>query len=309
MRFLVGCLTQAQSLRLSNNRALAMLFASEKGDLCPEQAFDGFIHSVFNKAINILSNDPAVSWVSLLDTSLPNTPCGVKVDIINEPEFRQCKVNDRVYFRGGILRFAEQPLLSIDTRMAVYWKKPPKPKEFQKSRVLKNISYAEIYFLIQANKVLNGKNIKNYIDYLNLQDIYFRFNLLYEPEKIVKNIGKGQGLTPSGDDFICGVLALLTYLHKETECIDESFFTKVNKACKSKWKTTTEVSKNYLQQAVEGCFSQPVIWLIYDIFNSESNDELEKSISNVLEIGSSSGCDIVSGILFGANQLKNNYIY
>ncbi|EJE4203771.1 TPA: DUF2877 domain-containing protein [Vibrio parahaemolyticus] len=285
-----------------------MLFASEKGDLCPDQAFDGYIHSVFDKAINIISNDPTMPWVSLLDTSLPNTPCGLKVDILNQPEFRQCKVNDRVYFRGGILRFGAQSLLSIDSRSAVYWQQPPKPEEYQKNRILKNISYAENYFLSRVNNKLNNKHINSYIDYLKIEDIYFSFDLLSEPEKIVINIGKGQGLTPSGDDFICGVLAILTYLHKEADFVEKSVFTKVNKACQKRWGTTTEVSQHYLKQAVEGYFSQPVMWLVYEIFNSSSNSELEKTISNVLKIGSNSGCDIVSGILFGANQLKNNYI-
>ncbi|WP_179885662.1 DUF2877 domain-containing protein [Vibrio sp. ES.051] len=265
---------------------------------------------MFDKAINIVTNDPTAPWVSLLDLSLPNTPCGLKVAMASQPIFKQCQVKDRVYYRGGILRFEAQPLLTIDSRSAKWWCRPPKPREYQEKRLLNNIRYLESCFTQHINKnESDNLNIKSHLEYLREKALYFNFNLFSEPELITENIGKGQGLTPSGDDFICGVFALLTYVSKEFSELSHTcsvVLSTMVKSCQSNWQKTNEVSLHYLQQASKGDISQPVLWLVYSIFTSTLESEVEKALHNVLEIGSSSGCDIVSGILFGAHQLQLN---
>ncbi|ELV8621561.1 DUF2877 domain-containing protein [Vibrio vulnificus] len=288
-----------------------MLLAVEKGCRFPEQAFDGRIHSVFSHAINIISDDPMTKmWISLLDLSLPNTPCGLSVSLASEPLFSQCQVGDKVYLRGGILRFSMDARLSVDSRSAIKWKHPPQVNEYSLSQLKNNIHQIENYFIQYVNNRINPKiYITTYSDYLNYIEIDVDFDLVSKPESIVNNLGRGQGLTPSGDDFICGLLALLNYV---TQCSDSSQCSyhavqaRIADACSLQWHKTTDVSRHYLQQACEGDFSQPVSWLVYSIFNSTCFSEVEEIINNVLEIGSSSGIDIVSGILFSAHYLQRN---
>ncbi|MGD8111150.1 DUF2877 domain-containing protein [Vibrio sp. TRT 17S01] len=288
-----------------------MLLAVEKGCRFPEQAFDGRIHSIFNNAINVISDDSIVkTWVSLLDLSLPNTPCGLSLPLVKESRFGQCQIGDKVYFRGGILRFGSDPKLSIDSRSAIEWQCPPQVKEYSLYQFKENISHIENYFVQYINNYIQSEIYTvRYSDYLNHLSIDIGFNLFNKPEAVAHNLGKGQGLTPSGDDFICGVLVLLTYASQYSGFYQSSCDTaraRIIKACSLQWHTTTDVSRHYLQQACEGDFSQPVAWLVYSIFNSTSLNEVEEKINNVFEIGSSSGIDIVSGILFGAHCLQQN---
>ncbi|WP_038176075.1 DUF2877 domain-containing protein [Vibrio pacinii] len=288
-----------------------MLLAVEKGCRFPEQAFDGRIHSVFSHAINIISNDSKTKkWVSILDLSLPNTPCGLSVSLTSEPLFSQCQVGDKVYLRGGILRFSTDARLSVDSRSAIKWKYPPQVNEYSLSQLKNNIHHIENHFIKYVNNRINPKlHVTTYSDYLNYIAIDFDFDLVSKPESIVDNLGRGQGLTPSGDDFICGVLALLNYVTQylgSSRCSYRIVQERIANACSVQWHKTTDVSRHYLQQACEGDFSQPVTWLVYSIFNSTCFNEVEEIINDVLEIGSSSGIDIVSGILFGAHFLQQN---
>jgi hypothetical protein len=51
-----------------------MIVAHGRGYLCPSQSFDGQVHSVFARAVNITTSLRQVPWVSVLDSSLPATP-------------------------------------------------------------------------------------------------------------------------------------------------------------------------------------------------------------------------------------------
>ncbi|SFU04906.1 hypothetical protein SAMN04487956_1801, partial [Halomonas saccharevitans] len=51
-----------------------MIIAQSCGYLCPRQSFDGQVHSVFERSVNIVTGLRATPWLSILDTSLPATP-------------------------------------------------------------------------------------------------------------------------------------------------------------------------------------------------------------------------------------------
>lgn len=279
-----------------------MIFAIEKGNQCPEWAFDGQIHSVFHKAINIITNDASTPWVSLLDNTLANTPCGYRVALSMQPGFRQLKVGERVYFRGGILRFPSNPLCNIDTRSAKFWKNPPLILRYEKEQLIINSKRSEVGLIKHINIKLPKTTIKNKTDYLSYLNLTSDKGFLHSPSRVVDNIGKGDGLTPSGDDFICGILAVLHQANK----FDNQFSQVLNeltKAIQARWHQTTDVSRHYLAQALDGDFSQPVQWFVYSLFHSSSDIDVDKALNDVLEIGSSSGADIISGILYGVEQL------
>ena len=280
-----------------------MLFALEKGCRCPVQTFDGYIHSVFNKAINIVTDSTATPWLSLLDSSLPNTPCGIKVELASQPLFQCFQHGERVYFRAGILRFASYSACNIDTRSAIRWLSPPAIQHANRQRLLVNYRHAENYFVQYINRQYQPNlYIQSYSDYLTYLGISITHDLLNQPEIIAQNIGKGDGLTPSGDDFICGLFAAL-YLAEAHDCRLTETLRQLTETCQIRWHQTTDVSRHYLMQAASGDFSQPVLWFIYSLFNAEEKHQIEARLNNVLEIGSSSGADIISGILFGTKLL------
>ncbi len=100
-------------------------------------------------------------------------------------------------------------------------------------------------------------------------------------------IGLGIGLTPSGDDFLCGVLAGLILTGHE----QHPFSSCLREAVASHLTDTNDISRSFLSCALEGHFSRPVKELVY----ASSPKEIQTSFG---EVGHSSGMDTLCGILF-----------
>ena len=100
-------------------------------------------------------------------------------------------------------------------------------------------------------------------------------------------IGLGIGLTPSGDDFLCGVLAGLI-LRNGT---DHPFSTALQQQITQKLPDTNDISRAFLQCALQGQFSEAVCSLRH----ASDAAQLSAAFSAV---GHSSGMDTLCGILY-----------
>lgn len=127
---------------------------------------------------------------------------------------------------------------------------------------------------------------------------YDLLTLLNEPSNqqwlysCVRMIGMGEGLTPSGDDFICGLLASLQFcLGKE-----DLFVTDLIKALKDNIHKTTMISQAYLSHAMEGRYMKSIHTVYHALV---SNGEIDDIVDEFKQIGHSSGIDTLIGINFG----------
>ncbi len=100
-------------------------------------------------------------------------------------------------------------------------------------------------------------------------------------------IGLGIGLTPSGDDFLCGVLAGLIL----RDCTDHPFSTALQEQITQKLPDTNDISRTFLQCALQGQFSEAVCSLRH----ASDAAQLSAAFSAV---GHSSGMDTLCGILY-----------
>lgn len=130
--------------------------------------------------------------------------------------------------------------------------------------------------------------------------------------ELARLIGLGIGLTPSGDDFLCGVLAGLI-LTGQTESV---FARSLHKAITEHLNDTVDVSAAFLRCALVGQFSLAVNHLItitYDKSVREDTQSSRKQLNvqissiiadvptiteNFLAIGHSSGTDTLCGIMY-----------
>lgn len=104
-------------------------------------------------------------------------------------------------------------------------------------------------------------------------------------------VGLGQGLTPSGDDMLLGVLAAL---HRYTPaCIPL-----LSQAIHPLLHRTNEISASYLDLAMKGYVATPVLDVLYHL---GQNWEAPKRV--LLSVGHSSGSDILYGILTAVKEL------
>lgn len=112
-------------------------------------------------------------------------------------------------------------------------------------------------------------------------------------EEAVKLIGLGSGLTPSGDDFLCGLLAGSIMLQKEQYI----FINQLKTAIKEHLNDTIDISAAFLSCALQNEFSLAV----NSLGTLPSYLDMRKSF---LAIGHSSGIDTLCGVYFALDILR-----
>lgn len=127
-------------------------------------------------------------------------------------------------------------------------------------------------------------------------------NLNVAANKISDLIGIGIGLTPSGDDFLVGLISVLHSAKQEKYYVKKFYVLLCEEIIKNSNKTT-DVSKSYLLEAVDGRFSES-FHNIYAALEKENLEELYKTALSMMAVGHSSGTDGLCGILWGFYQLK-----
>lgn len=115
------------------------------------------------------------------------------------------------------------------------------------------------------------------------------FNTLDQVFKDI--IGYGIGLTPSADDFVLGILAVYSSLDR--------VFKNLAQACKTNIYRTNDISAEMLFHGSEKRFCEPII----ELFESP---DISETTANLLNIGYSSGHDILCGIYAGLMLLSED---
>ncbi|WP_251661399.1 DUF2877 domain-containing protein [Sporosarcina aquimarina] len=140
---------------------------------------------------------------------------------------------------------------------------------------------------------------------INEQHIYELLSLLEssDREKIETElrffIGRGQGLTPSGDDHLVGLLAI----HAATGILSTPFVETV-KGLVLNESLTTDIGREYLLYALEGKFSSTVAETASALTEKTDIYMLKPLLSELLDMGHSSGTDTVFGMLLGLLALR-----
>lgn len=115
-----------------------------------------------------------------------------------------------------------------------------------------------------------------------------------EVQKVVDYlIGRGMGLTPSGDDFLLGWLLVDTLKNKHTYLRQA-----IEKRTKNRL-FTTDISRNYLARGVRGEFSYALLAVANYLTNNDHSEAPEKIIQQVIDYGNTSGVDALAGIVSG----------
>ncbi|MGR5063922.1 DUF2877 domain-containing protein [Photobacterium sp. DNB22_13_2] len=279
-----------------------MIFALTKGYLCPTQPFNGTVHSVFRRSVNIITDHTETPWVSLLDDSLPATPTAYQCDLGSQKDLTiQVNKGDKVFMRGGVIRFSSPSSLTINTSSATNWPQAPPLLNIDIKSVKNNILIAESVLTkhVSEKEIQPLCSVDEYIKHLGLITPSCIHSF---PETLVENIGDGRGLTPSGDDFLIGVMAVLASIQRLNPAADLAY-QRLQQLVPQGITKTTDISAHYLSLALSRHFSKPVQWLIYHLFTATDRRIIEATITANLNIGSSSGADTVAGIMYCIKKL------
>ncbi|MFS0936908.1 DUF2877 domain-containing protein [Enterococcus casseliflavus] len=108
-------------------------------------------------------------------------------------------------------------------------------------------------------------------------------------------IGRGKGLTPSGDDLLVAYQAMLYALqHPEADALAQAL---------AKPLSTTDVSLAYIQSASQGYVNSVMLQLFQDV-KSKNPQVLENDVQQLMSIGHSSGKDLSFGLLLALESLS-----
>ena len=115
-------------------------------------------------------------------------------------------------------------------------------------------------------------------------------------------IGFGKGLTPDGDDYLLGYLAALWLWQLPAPLADHQY--RLQQAIDQHAHNTTDISRHYLERALQGHFSEPICQLLAQLVGSASAMTIASCAEQVMQFGATSGVDCLAGMLHGFRTLN-----
>ena len=123
----------------------------------------------------------------------------------------------------------------------------------------------------------------------------FRLMLKFAEELV----GLGEGLTPSGDDFIGGMLFCLVSLRQTNDFLQDLGFPDLDPFLRRSESQTNLISFTLLKDHATGHGSESLHNLINDLLTGQPLDVISRSIMSLVQIGHSTGWDLLAGVLTG----------
>jgi hypothetical protein len=261
------------------------------------------LHSRFRHAINFLNEH---NLVSLVDTSIGFGPFNIVID-----NFESLNISHVIIGRSSIL---------LDKNFFDYRKTPrydsslkiPALLDFDKlqinlhhfKEILKeHAPSGSLVFLLEETKETPSGNTFDRV----LRERFIAGTSMIIQKKILEGVksirGVGLGLTPSGDDFVAG---LLIALHIQ-QLIFRKNFTRLIEDIFIQAQNGNPLSTAFLRSAKEGRVFDKLQQTISALFDSEP-DKLLKHTINLLTVGATSGADIAIGLIYGLINPKSAII-
>ncbi len=283
------------------------------GYAVPRTSFDAVVHSVFQSVVNLKPGGES-RLLTLLASSEPDLPQGIRLDTSKGFSFEELPVGIRGTCRGGILNL-ENFSFTIDLRKAKCWKSNLLALHANMNNPAVMTAWQCVWQAVNDRQKCYGSEIvaKDLVHQTakrqpiwiqqigrstrNLFKATARCDL--EATGVMESlIGLGPGLTPSGDDLVTGYLIGLWCTTKgKKERLE--FLAALGKAVIQLSKCTTDISRTYLFHATCGQASSKLIDLAIAICAGADNNHVLESARAAMRAGHTSGMDAVTGLLFG----------
>ncbi|GKV68575.1 hypothetical protein NCCP2716_10730 [Sporosarcina sp. NCCP-2716] len=112
-------------------------------------------------------------------------------------------------------------------------------------------------------------------------------------------LGRGQGLTPSGDDHLVGLLSI----DKAADILSGEMRSVLRSLVEIE-QLTTDIGREYLLYALDGDFTSTVVRAASALTEKTDIYMLKPLLSELIDMGHSSGIDTVFGMLLGLLALR-----
>lgn len=263
------------------------------------------VHSVFERTINILIES---ELFTLASNQIDNAPATLVIDL---PNFNNCVIDANTQGFLSPEKVEINKSLSIDIKTTPTWACSLIEFPTNTKNLIKNISTAmqEISSKGNAKWLRKEESKRTLFDKEMSRMLKERTAALLEGfstndrsqniQNANKLIGLGQGLTPSGDDFLVGLLLAFSTSEK-------NYFSKKEwgqEIVKVSKNNTNIISYSALKYAAIGQTRETISLFIEILVHAETDDQVKQALSTVMKIGSSSGTEIAWGILNGLSLL------
>lgn len=280
----------------------------------------GYVHSIFSKALNFSGKTGRLYSIVLSDVC--NGPCTIRVDNKQLTNLKDSgiSIGERVRFDKDKIEIGIK--LTIDLTGARLW--IPQAlritgeafgsfKEnleiYDQCLLLKGADGGAKYFYmnrfmkpscqVKASPVEAelSKRIGLFLDSIMLKENNLQ-------QRVNSLIGFGNGLTPSGDDFLSGLNVFLYHFKTEDEgCL----LKKIENILCSQELSTTDVSRSMLYASLEGMAAESALDFMEALLYKDKAT-FAKAANKLFAVGSSSGTDISVGIITAA-RFGFNFLY
>lgn len=257
------------------------------------QSVSGTIHSVYKKTINLVLNG---QLLSLQAANSPVSPLSLITEL-DALEFESLDAspgqsftisNSQILFSSCCFSFshAQTSHTKLTTALSAKHISSLRDTLADTLRTSDAVGFQPLFTAssdLSSSPVLSAA--KKQLLACDQHYSYDAYNLA--SESLVALLGLGIGLTPSGDDFLCGVLAGLQLLGMYRHPFSGFLRTEI----KAHLEDTNDISAAFLTCALQNQYSTAINMLI----NSPSVHQITTTFA---DIGHSSGIDTLCGVLY-----------
>ncbi|MDD9341798.1 MAG: DUF2877 domain-containing protein [Providencia heimbachae] len=270
-------------------------------NLLNQPQLSGKVEQVFNKAINISIDN---RLFTLLSSPLDNAPNSCRL-LNKDFSLLNIKSGDSFYLLDKDIAIGECYLLSFS--LCKQWQQPI--IEFIPDKIEKKDYQLFLRNQLKALDLILNSNESSLFNYQGDNVFYLssseklnqlRTRLIRSLEKqehqhlvstINQFIGLGIGLTPSGDDYLVGLMAFLLLKNHPAYLFYPEFYQGITQSKER----TTPISAITLEKALNHEYRENMHQLIQSLVDAKET-EIYSQFLAILNIGSSSGSDMLFGI-------------
>lgn len=273
-------------------------------DEIQKKQWRGEIHSTFKRTINIICTEGELYTIAAAE--LDNAPNTLRVADF----FDRCSLlveKTPVFSQDGHLVIGK--IAAIEIQSAHIWQYPkiefPPKQEYVKIKErIKQINSWLSQLESKGGYLLNTTQATTYEKMIHTMLwkeseqllIYLKAKQLFQAMKqLYRVIGLGPGLTPSGDDFLVGLALIFTTVDYPYHSFSQWLINSRNELKKR----TNTISFSTLDWAIQGESRERIALFLNELFYGKEEERLKEKMLAVLRIGSTSGGDMLTGMVAG----------
>jgi len=262
----------------------------------PRHDFVGHVAATHARGCLIaLTND---RLITLFAPEIGGLPSSITVDTPDGFSFeRSLSVGARTAVRGGVLRVDDD--FCVDLRASRPWRSALNGLELNLAHQSVRLAWETAWSALRAHGAFVALTSCAGAAITRICQATRDLDTTSARQAMSALIGLGEGLTPSGDDYVVGHFVGL-WSCADADGARQRFIADLGESLCGMATRTNRVSRVYLEAAAEGEVSERLATLAYRITEGANEEPVALAAAAALAVGHSSGACGVLGLLLGS---------